>query len=179
MWKKCSSCKNPIGHQQKHFVCSVSTCNGLRTGYVFCSVPCFERHLPGARHRDAAAVEAISPGSSMTHSSASVNSDSTKSTSAATQTSAAVTTAPKRIIPTTNQPSTFRASEPQEVLVIASRLKEYIQKKSDFNTSASVMDVISHHIRIISERAIDNARAEGRRTVMDRDFSFLRNIRLD
>lgn len=60
-WKKCSSCKKMIGFGAGYYVCSVSTCNGKRTGYVFCSVPCFERHLPGARHKDAAAIEETSP----------------------------------------------------------------------------------------------------------------------
>lgn len=66
---------------------------------------------------------------------------------------------------------------PQEVLVIASRLKEYIQARSDYNTSASVMDVLSAHLRILCDRAIDQARSEGRRTVMDRDFEFLKDLR--
>ena len=56
-WRKCSSCKKPIALKSKYYVCSVSTCNGLRTGYVFCSVACFERHLPGARHKQAGAIE--------------------------------------------------------------------------------------------------------------------------
>lgn len=60
-WRRCSSCKNPIGYKAKHYVCSVSTCTRKRTGYVFCSVACWERHLPGARHRDAAAIESTSP----------------------------------------------------------------------------------------------------------------------
>ena len=60
-WRKCSSCKQSINFKQKYYQCSVSSCNGLRTGYVFCSVSCWERHLPGARHRDAAAMEQMSP----------------------------------------------------------------------------------------------------------------------
>jgi histone H3/H4 len=63
---------------------------------------------------------------------------------------------------------------PKEVLVIASRLKDYINARSEFSTSASVMDVLSDHLRILCERAIDNARADGRKTVMDRDFEFLK-----
>jgi histone H3/H4 len=56
-WKPCSSCKKEIGFDAKYYECSVSTCTGLRTGYVFCSVQCWERHVPGAKHRDAAAVQ--------------------------------------------------------------------------------------------------------------------------
>lgn len=155
MWKKCSSCKNAIDFGARYYVCSVSTCNGQRTGYVFCSVPCFERHLPGARHKDAAAVEERAPAAS------------------AGPTSAATPTAVRRIVPSGSPPNKG-TSESKEVLIIASRLKEYVQNRSDFNTSANVMDVLSDHVRIICDRAIDNARAEGRMTLMDRDFSFLK-----
>lgn len=90
--------------------------------------------------------------------------------------------APSRILikPTTTTPGSVAISKaiasqaPREVLIIASRLKEYIQARSEFNTSASVMDVLSDHIRIVCDRAIDNARAEGRKTVLDRDFDFLK-----
>src|ERR1044072_4011262 len=60
-WRKCSSCKKPIAWGAKHYVCSVSTCNGQRTGYVFCSVACFEIHFPSARPKDAPAIEAFAP----------------------------------------------------------------------------------------------------------------------
>lgn len=159
-WRKCSSCKKPINFGSKYFVCSVSTCNNERTGYVFCSVPCFETHLPGARHRDAGAIEKVAP----------------KDAAA----DAALHRAPARILvkptpsATSSAPAGSLAAAPQEVLIIASRLKEYIQARSEYNTSASVMDVLSDHVRILCDRAIDNARADGRKTVMDRDFDFLK-----
>lgn len=59
VWRECSSCKKEINYNSKYYECSVSTCGGHRTGYVFCSIPCWERHLPGAKHRDAAAVEKV------------------------------------------------------------------------------------------------------------------------
>lgn len=146
-WRKCSSCKKPIGFNSKYYVCSVSTCNGERTGYVFCSVTCFEVHLPGARHKDAAAIEARSP-------------------------AAGGGRAPERKI--VGSPSAVKPAVQREVLIIASRLKEYIAARSEMNTSAGVMDVLSDHIRIMADRAIDNARADGRKTVLDRDFNFLK-----
>lgn len=42
------------------------------------------------------------------------------------------------------------------------------------NTSGGVMDVLSDYVRVLCDRAIDNARADGRKTVMDRDFEFLK-----
>jgi hypothetical protein len=163
-WRKCSSCKQPIGLGAIYYVCSVSTCNGLRTGYVFCSVPCFERHLPAARHKDAGAVEKKAP----------LRPDSADPTS-----SSASGSAPARVFASTSPAgvrpaSSASPSAPREVLVIASRLKDYIHARSEYNTSSSVMDVLSDHLRVICQHAIDNARAEGRKTVMDRDFEFLK-----
>lgn len=159
-WKKCSVCKNPIGLNSTYYVCSVSTCNGQRSGYVFCRYQCFETHLPGARHRDAAAVEMRSP--------------STPASPEAERT-------PTRLIvrPSANPsaaPQTGSAL-PREVLVIASRLKDYIQARGDMNTAAAVMDVLSDHLRQICDRAIEEARQDGRKTVMERDLSFLRNLK--
>ena len=57
-----------------------------------------------------------------------------------------------------------------EVLVVASKLKNYIRAKSTMNTSASVMPRISEKVRALCDQAIENAKAEGRKTVMDRDF---------
>lgn len=76
----------------------------------------------------------------------------------------------------TPKTATAAAATPREVLVIASRLKDYIQARSEFNTSQSVMDVLSDHLRVVCDRAIENARADGRKTVMDRDFAFLKSL---
>jgi len=59
----------------------------------------------------------------------------------------------------------------REVLVVASKLKNYIRAKSGFNTSANVMDALSDRIRELCDQAIENARSDGRKTVKDRDFS--------
>ncbi len=61
VWRECNACKKPIIHRAKYQVCSVSTCNRKRTGMVFCSVECWEVHLPLANHRDAWAVEETAP----------------------------------------------------------------------------------------------------------------------
>jgi histone H3/H4 len=59
----------------------------------------------------------------------------------------------------------------KEVLVVASKLKGYIRSKSDMNTSAAVTDVLSDKIREMCDQAIENAKRDGRKTVMDRDFT--------
>ena len=148
LWKKCSSCKKPISLNSKYYECSVSTCTGERTGYVFCTIACFEVHLPGAKHRSAGAVEKKSPASLAPE-------------------------APKRIIissPSTSPQVTQKSPMENEVLVVVSKMKQYIKDTSDMNTSEDVNQMISHMIRIQLDRAIENARREGRKTVMARDF---------
>lgn len=58
----------------------------------------------------------------------------------------------------------------KEVLVIVSKLKNYIRSKSDMNTAGNVASVLSDTIRQLCDRAIERARADGRKTVKDRDF---------
>lgn len=156
-WRKCSSCKKSIGYGSRYYVCSVSTCNGQRTGYVFCSVPCWEVHLPGARHKDAAAIEMKSPSAGAAPANMTENRAPTR-----------------KIVGAGSVPSVASNSIPREILIVASRLKEYIDARSQMNTSASVMEVLSEHVRRIADEAIDNARREGRKTVLDRDFEFLK-----
>jgi hypothetical protein len=184
VWRVCSACKKPILQGAKYYVCSVSTCNGQRTGYVFCTFLCFERHLPEARHRDAGAVEKTAPfevykadapkeGVRRIVTGASGAQGGTHSAGA---TMSATTPLVKEAGRPMAQGSTGgTVSNNNEVLVIASRLKDYISAKSDFNTSGDVMQVLSNHLRVVCDRAIDNARADGRKTVMERDFSFLKN----
>lgn len=57
-----------------------------------------------------------------------------------------------------------------EVLVVASKLKNYIRSKSGMNTSSAVMEALSNKIRQLCDQAIENAKSDGRKTVMDRDF---------
>jgi histone H3/H4 len=57
---------------------------------------------------------------------------------------------------------------------VVSRVKEYIDKRAQMNTSGAVMEILSDHLRATCDRAIESARADGRKTVLDRDFAFLR-----
>lgn len=83
---------------------------------------------------------------------------------AADRRSAPTAVAPERRIVPTPEPAR------DEVLIIASRLKEFVKEEADFNTSAEVLEVLSDLVRRETRDAIRNARAEGRRTVMARDF---------
>lgn len=57
-----------------------------------------------------------------------------------------------------------------EVLVVASKLKNYIREKSGMNTSAAVIEVLSNKLRQLCDEAVERAKQDGRKTVMDRDF---------
>ena len=57
----CSMCRKSIEPGSVFYRCSVSTCNSGRIKLVFCSLSCWDAHLPGARHRDAWAVEDQAP----------------------------------------------------------------------------------------------------------------------
>ncbi len=56
-----------------------------------------------------------------------------------------------------------------EVLVVASKVKSYIKDKSQMNTSGSVPEELSKRVVALLDKAIENAKADGRKTVMDRD----------
>ncbi len=58
----------------------------------------------------------------------------------------------------------------KDVLVVVSKLKAYIKSKADMNTSGNVTDKLSGIIRGLCDQAIEKARQDGRKTVMDRDF---------
>ena len=57
-----------------------------------------------------------------------------------------------------------------EVLVIVSKLKKYIRDQSNMSTSANVGPALSDKIRQLCDKAMEAAKGDGRKTVMDRDF---------
>ena len=62
------------------------------------------------------------------------------------------------------------ASSGGETLIVASKLKNYIRSKSGMNTSGAVIEVLSGKVRQLCDQAIEAAKRDGRKTVMDRDF---------
>jgi len=57
----------------------------------------------------------------------------------------------------------------KEVVIVVSKVKNYIREASGMNTSGSVADVLSDRVRTLADQAIENARKDGRKTVMERD----------
>jgi histone H3/H4 len=62
-------------------------------------------------------------------------------------------------------------SDNKEVLVVASKVKAYIKEAGDMKTSGAVLEVLSDRLRSLCDGAIESARSDGRKTVLDRDFS--------
>ncbi len=61
-------------------------------------------------------------------------------------------------------------SDSNEVLVVASKIKSYIKEQGDMKTSASVLEALSDRLRSMCDEAIESARSDGRKTVLDRDI---------
>ena len=151
-WRKCGSCKKEIGFNTIYQACNVSTCKKL----IFCSVDCWNLHNPVMNHKSSWAEENRSP-------------------SKAAYVPEEENAAPRRILVTNRQASSEQASgsgsaNEEEILIVASKLKQYIKDKYDMNTSANVMDALSNIVRRQTDRAVMKAKSEGRKTLMDRDF---------
>ena len=55
-------------------------------------------------------------------------------------------------------------------LVVVSKLKNYIRSKAEMSTSANLAPALSDIIRNACDKAIEHAKNDRRKTVMDRDF---------
>jgi len=58
----------------------------------------------------------------------------------------------------------------KEILVVVSKLKKYIRSVSGMNTAGNVAPALSDIIRHLCDQAIEKAKTDGRKTIMDRDF---------
>ena len=141
VWRTCGSCKKEIPLGGIYQKCSLSSCRK----HVFCSVNCWSLHDEVMGHKSAWAEEEKAPTSNNT-------SDRPR----------------RRIVAGSSggKPVNY----PMDILIVASKLKDYVKQKHDLNTSANVMEQLSHIVRYAVDNAVDNARAEGRKTLMDRDF---------
>ena len=154
-WRRCSACKEPIAFGSTYWTCNVSTCNRKRTGLVFCSVRCWEVHLPDANHRKAWAVEQTASLGPEEQARPARDEPRKRGRRRIVQTESSGKAAPET---------------PTEVLIVASRLKEYIRAKSGYNTSDRLLSPLSDIVRRVCDEAIENAAREGRMTVLDRDL---------
>lgn len=58
-----------------------------------------------------------------------------------------------------------------EALVVASKVKKLIKEEGNLSTSSQAIDQLTNRVQTICLKAIENARGDKRKTVMDRDFS--------
>jgi hypothetical protein len=161
-FKKCSTCREPILFEQKYWACSVSTCNRSKLALYFCSLPCWEAHVPEARHRDAWAEEQKAPTRAAYLLQQPASSESVATPAEAPRAA--------RIVGATGANPSSAAGD-DDVLVVVSKLKKYIRDRSGMNTSDTAMGPLSEHLRALCRDAIRHATEEGRKTVMDRDFA--------
>lgn len=143
--RNCCVCKKPIYVGSQYYHCSVSTCNKKSNPQSFCSLSCWDVHVPVMNHKNAWACEETATASSPS----------------------AETPGTRRVIVT---PEKSSGAQEKEILVVASKVKQYIRDQSEFNTSAGVLEVLSDILRNLCDEAMEKARQEGRKTVMDRDF---------
>ncbi len=170
-WKKCSSCKQWIDFETLYWVCNVSTCNRKRTGLVFCTVSCWETHVPLMNHRESWAEERHSPSrakwAAEQREEASKDAPRRRIVRAESQVSG--TAAPASHAPGLAADPSLSDDVPKEILIVASRLKAYVAARSGMNTSERVLSHLSDIVRRVCDEAIRNAARDERKTVLDRD----------
>lgn len=59
----------------------------------------------------------------------------------------------------------------EEVLVVASKVKKFIKDEAGLSTSAQAIDQLTVRVQAACDKAIEKAKSDKRKTVMDRDFS--------
>jgi hypothetical protein len=151
----------------------------------FCSLPCFQAHVPVLRHRDAWAEEKRAPSFEQW----------------ANERDQPKPEEHKRAVVAASAPDMFEkhavfrgapadadqelatrhaagplvephsADLPSDILIVASKLKQYIRARSGMNTSEGVMTALSDIVRGLCDQAIRNAAVAERKTVLDRDFA--------
>jgi len=162
-WKHCSTCKKELPFRARYHACNVSTCNRGHTALAFCSVECWDSHVPLLRHRDAWAVEQSAP------SREEWQREQVEEQLASERREARASAPPASVTPTP-LPHVAPADLPHDVLIVVSKLKAYVRARSGMNTSDGVVDVLSDKVRALCDAAIEKAAQAGRKTVLDRDF---------
>lgn len=61
-------------------------------------------------------------------------------------------------------------NDADEVLVVASKVKKLIKDEAGLSTSAQAIQQLTVRVQTVCLKAIENAKADKRKTVMDRDF---------
>lgn len=169
-FRQCSICKKSIAFEQPYYECSVSTCNRKRNPLFFCSVECWDAHVPMMRHRDAWAVSTRAPTRAEWERQRAEQSEEDEEAAPEAAGEKNMAERPQRRIVGAETSDASTEPEGDDVLVVVSKLKKHVRARSGMNTSDGVMPVLSAHLRELCNEAIRNAARDGRKTVLDRDF---------
>jgi len=164
-FRQCTTCKKPIAFGANYLQCSVSTCNRAKLAQFFCTLACWDAHLPEARHRDAWAEPMKAPTLEAFRREQQEEEDRETRSTARERAMSEEADKRRRIIGANTSEEL-----PQDVLVVVSKLKAYVKARSGMNTSDAVAEVLSSKIRKLCDAAIEVAHADGRKTLLDRDF---------
>ena len=58
-----------------------------------------------------------------------------------------------------------------DILIVTSKVKNYIKTAGGMNTAASVAEALSDKVRAVCDEAMENARKAKRKTVRDSDIT--------
>jgi histone H3/H4 len=143
----------------------------VKNSLTFCSVPCFQAHVPTLRHRDAWAEEKVAPTREAWE--AQQREEALREPNAESENPGVV----RRAVTATTLNNQAAHKEPRmsnevpkEVLVVVSKVKAFIRASSGMNTSDAVTEALSELVRGACEQAVARAKADGRKTVMARDI---------
>jgi len=168
-WRLCTTCRKELPFGEMYWVCSVSTCNRKKMPLTFCSVACWDAHLPVMRHRDAWAEERTAP----TRAAWEAEQAGSPAPPRAPRRRVIESAATRPAAPDPGPGPEIRLNDqdlPEEILIVASRLKQYIKARSGMKTSDGVLNVLSRMVRQRCDEAIRQAARSERKTVLDRDF---------
>lgn len=167
VWKKCNTCKKEILLRSQYYRCSVSTCRSKHTGFVFCSVSCWDAHIGFYNHRNAYAEEEMAPASLETALSqepaALLPEQSSKKEDVVTEENDNKKTIVFRAPTTADQVEV-------ETLVVVSKVKKLVQERSGMNSSQCFVDALTRKVVEQTLKGIERAKVAGRKTVMGRDL---------
>jgi hypothetical protein len=173
-WRLCSSCKKELPFESVYYACSVSTCNRKRMALTFCSLPCFEAHVPTVRHREAWAEQQRAP--TLAQFEREQADEAEPAPGPAAPARVAPAPAPQRRVISSSALSEDTDDDlaqeglPRDVLIVVSKLKAYVRARSGMNTSDAVMEILSDRVRELCDAAIRHAATEGRKTILPRDL---------
>ena len=159
-WRRCSNCKKTIGLGAKYWLCSVASCSKVRAPTQFCSPDCWAVHEEVETHKNAWAVEQLAPKTPEVEKGASAPPASVSSSSGSSSASTAAPRPKSEPKPTSSE---------DDVLVVVSRLKDYIKEVSSMSTSDQVLAPFSVHVRRLIDATIESAKKADRKTVLGRD----------